>query len=115
MLNFLFNRHRAATKLFVEQLVDQLRKRYAPALDTTPGKRPSANRLTRIMEDTCAKAVAFQQEKSLGWLDKARLGNQFRWALSEAGYSKEFVDFATEAVIVSISRRASTQSPATPE
>jgi hypothetical protein len=86
-------------------LANQIAKRYPPALDSQPGKRPSVNRLTRITEDACAKAVEFHAEKKLGWLGKARLGNHFRWALAELGYTKEFVDFATEAVVVHISRK----------
>jgi hypothetical protein len=89
---------------FAEGLATQIQKRYPPELDNTPSKRPSVNRLTRIIEDACIKASEFGTQKQLGWLGKARLGNHFRWKLTEAGYRKEFVDFATEAVIVHISR-----------
>jgi hypothetical protein len=47
----------------------------------------------------------FQTEHRLGWLGKATLGNEFRWALSELGYRKDFVDFASEALVVQISRK----------
>ncbi len=101
-------------KEFAVDLASQLAKRYPPALDSQPGKRPSVNRLTRITEDACIKAIDFHQKKKLGWLGKARLGNHFRWALSELGYTKEFVDFATEAVVVHISRKQdSTGQPKT--
>ncbi len=90
---------------FAADLAAQLARRYPPALDSQPGKRPSINRLTRITEDACVKAVEFHSKHKLGWLGKSRLGNYFRWALSELGYSKEFVDFATEAVVVHVSRK----------
>ena len=89
---------------FARTLAGDIAKRYPPALDQQPDKRPSVNRLTRIMEDACHKAVEFQSEHRLGWLGKAKLGNAFRWQLAELGYRKEFVDFATEAVIVHISK-----------
>jgi len=90
---------------FAKRLAEDVAKRYPPALDQEPGKRPSVNRMTRIVEDVCAKAVQFQTERRLGWLGKARLGNAFRWELNSLGYQKDFVDLATEAVIVHISRK----------
>lgn len=95
---------------FAKDLAGRLAKRYPPELDKQPGKRPSVNRLTRIMEDTCAAAVEFREQNKLGWLGKARLGNAFRWELDEAGYSAEFVEFATEAVVVHLARK--TPAPA---
>ncbi len=92
-------------KLFATQLADRLAKRYPPALDCEPGRRPSVNRLTRIVEETCQQAVEFKVERKLGWLGQARLGNEFRWALTELGYTKEFIDFATEAVVVYLTRK----------
>ena len=105
MLSFLRLGRKSELKNFALDLADQIAKRYPPALDSQPGKRPSVNRLTRITEDACAKAVEFHDQHKLGWLSRARLGNDFRWALAELGYSKEFVDFATEAVVVHTSRK----------
>lgn len=105
MLSFLRPGRTSEIKEFAVDLADQIAKRYPPALDSQPGKRPSVNRLTRITEDACVKAVEFHDRHKLGWLSRARLGNDFRWALAELGYTKEFVDFATEAVIVHISRK----------
>jgi hypothetical protein len=90
---------------FAKALAQDIAKRYPPALDSQPGKRPSVNRLTRIVEDACAKALAFDEEQSLGWLAKAKLGNAFRWELTELGYQKDFVEMATEAVVVHLSRK----------
>lgn len=96
----------SAVEGFAKQLAQDIGKRYPAALDKQPGKRPSVNRLTRIMEDACAKAVEFQAQNRLGWLGKAKLGNSFRWELQEMGYQQDFVDFATEAVVVHLSRKA---------
>lgn len=96
---------------FAEGLVQQLIKRYPPALDNEPSKRPSVNRLTRILEDACARSVEFKNTKKLGWLGKAKLGNHFRWALIQAGYRKEFAELATEAIVLHISRPATAAEP----
>ena len=93
----------APIEAFAKSLAGDIAKRYPPALDKEPGKRPSVNRLTRIMEDACEKATTFRVEHSLGWLGKAKLANAFRWELAELGYQKDFVDFATEAVVVHLS------------
>lgn len=92
---------------FAKSLAAQIAKRYPPALDREPGKRPSLNRLTRIVEDACQKVVTFQAEHRLGVVGKAKLGNAFRWELTELGYQKDFVDLATEAVVVHLSRAPS--------
>ena len=96
-----------AVKEFAKDLALGIAKRYPPALDKEPDKRPSVNRMTRIIEDACKQAVDFKDAGKLGWLGKARLSNAFRWELVELGYRPDFVDLATEAVVVEISRRRS--------
>lgn len=91
---------RAPVAEFAKSLAQELAKRYPPTIDQQAEKRPSVNRLTRVMEDAVVKVAAFQAEHRLGWFGKAKLGNAFRWELVELGYTKEFVDLATEAVVV---------------
>lgn len=95
---------KAPIESFAKSLAEDMARRYPAALDQDPSRRPSVNRLTRIIEDACAQAVAFQSEHRLGWLGKARLGNAFRWQLAELGYRKEFIDFATEAIVVHVAK-----------
>lgn len=97
--------HKAPINQFAEQLAGEIAKRYPQHVDADPAKRPSVNRLTRIVEDACKKARTFQDEHKLGWMGKARLGNAFRWALKERGYRQDFIDLATEALIVYISKK----------
>jgi hypothetical protein len=92
---------------FAKSLADDVAKRYPPALDKDPAKRPSVNRVTRIIEDAAQKAAEFRTTNKLGWLGKARLGNSFRWELTQLGYHKEFIDVATEAVVVYLTRGSS--------
>ena len=74
---------RAPIEAFAKSLADEIAKRYPPELEKEPGKRPSVNRLTRIVEDVAEKAVTFRQQHGLGWYGKAKLGNAFRWELTE--------------------------------
>lgn len=90
---------------FPMELAKEIALRYPPSVDNQKGKRPSVNRLTRITEDACLKAVEFQKTHRLGWFRRAWLANRFRWTLTEMGYSSQFVLLATEALVVHISRK----------
>jgi hypothetical protein len=89
---------------FAHELADSLAKRYPPVLDVTPEKKISANRLTKVLEETLARAVEFQREHRLGTFGKAKLGNEFKWRLRELGYSEKFIDVATEGLMVYVTR-----------
>lgn len=89
---------------FAKSLAAELSRRYPPALDQAKEKKVSQNRIARVLEEAYQKAVQFNAEKQLGVYRKARLGNTFRWELTELGYSKPFVEMATEGLIVYISR-----------
>ena len=89
---------------FAKSLAQDIAKRYPPALDKDRERKVSQKRLATILEDACAKALEFKKSHKLGVYKKARLGNTFRWELTEMGYSKEFVETATEGVIVYLTR-----------
>jgi hypothetical protein len=50
--------------------------------------------------------VAKSQELELGVVGKARLSNNFKWALKEQGYPEAFIDLVTEALVVYMTRAA---------
>lgn len=95
---------------FAKSLATEISKRYPPSLDQAKEKKISQNRVARVLEEAYRKALAFRADKELGVYRKARLGNTFRWELTELGYSKPFVDMATEGLIVYISRHDSVQA-----
>jgi len=97
---------------FAADLATSLAKRYPPALDVSPEKRVSEHRLTKVLEETLAEAVAFQQQHKLGFFGKAKLGNEFRWKLKELGYTEKFIEVATEGLMVYLSRDPQTSAPA---
>ena len=89
---------------FAKNLALELSKRYPPALDKGSERRISMKRLTTILEDTFNRAIEFKRQHKLGVYKKARLGNTFRWELEQMGYSKKFIETATEGLIVYITR-----------
>ena len=92
---------------FAKGLAQEIAKRYPPTMDKgTSERKISQKRLTVILEDAFGKATDYKNQHKLGVYKKARLGNTFRWELEELGYSKKFIETATEGLVVYISRKA---------
>ena len=90
---------------FARTLAESVAKRYPPALDKAKDRKVSVNRITKVLEDTFTKAVEFDRGGKLGLYKRARLGNSFKWELKELGYSAQFVDVATEGLIIYLTRK----------
>lgn len=97
---------------FAKSLAESVAKRYPPALEKSPEKKMSVNRISKVLEDTFDKAVEFQRANKLGVYKRARLGNSFRWELKSLGYGSSFIDVATEGLIVYITREPKAASNA---
>jgi hypothetical protein len=97
--------------IFAKALAQDLAKRFPPALENSPEKKISPNRITKVLEEAVGKAVTFNRDQRLGTIGKAKLGNTFRWELKELGYSDNFVEVATEALIVYITRKPEVSAP----
>ena len=97
---------------FAKRLAGELASRYPASVEQSPEKRISVNRITRLLEEIFAQAASFKDEHQLGWIKKAKLGNSFRWELKELGYSEEFIEVATEGLIVYVTRKSA--APARP-
>ena len=95
---------------FAKSLAQEIAKRFPPTLANDPQRMVSPKRLTTSIEDVCEKAAQFKDEKKLGVFKKASLGNTFQWELKEMGYNEKFVEIATEALIVYITRRPAASS-----
>ena len=79
----------------------ELVKRVPPsALDSHTKK--AAVRLKNTHEAIFARAGKFARTHKLNIYKKARFGNQFRWALKEAGYPREFVESWTYELVTLI-------------
>lgn len=90
---------------FAKNLALELSKRYPPALSKEGAQKLSQKRLSTLLEQTYKSAIDFKEQHKLGFYKKARLGNTFRWQLEDLGYNKEFIETATEGLVVYISRK----------
>jgi len=97
-------------EVFAKSLSDAIAKRYPPALDKSRERRVSPNRITKVLEDAMEQASTYAASQRLGVYKKAKLANAFKWELKELGYSDQFIDVATEGLIVYITR-GSDKSP----
>jgi len=93
----------------IDEFAKQLARELAAACPLSkeqPG-RPQATpkQLWSALEAVCGKALEFRKEHKLGIYKKARLGNTFRWELTEMGYDKAFAEDATQRLIVRIARK----------
>lgn len=94
----------ASDKALARSLVAELVHALSPAMISSKRKILSVNKVTRLLEQTFHRATEHQQNARLGFVRRAVLANAFKWELLEAGYPKDFVDMATEGLVVELSR-----------
>lgn len=87
---------------FALQIAEKVERQFPPKSEPQLAKKGAQRRLEGVLQPIMNDLVGFQREHQLGWIGKARLGNAFRWALAEKGYSKEFVEALTEGVVRTI-------------
>jgi len=83
----------------------ELVKRAPPAALDSHTKK-AAERLRNTHDAIFARAGKFARTHRLNLYKKARLGNQFRWALREAGYPREFVEAWTHELVLLVTLSA---------
>jgi hypothetical protein len=90
---------------FAVAIARDLAKQYPPALANDPKRMFSEKRTAAIIEAACLSAVEYAKKSPLNSLKKAKLANTFRWELNELGFNDGFVEVATEALLVYVTRR----------
>jgi hypothetical protein len=93
----------AEEKTFAKQMADRLEKELPPALMQERSKLLTVNKITRMLERTYQLAKSYQVEVRMGWIRRAVLANYFKWCLRNKGYPDDFVDIATEGLVVEFS------------
>ena len=104
MLKFL---SAAAEKAFAAELAVRLEKDVPPGQMLANIGAMSVNRITRMLERTYQAGAEYQKTNGLGMFKRAILANSFKWELKTRGYPDNFVDIATEGLVVELSKAAS--------
>lgn len=86
------------------QLVDTLVKLLPPKVIDGKRKVLSVNKISGTLEKIYADAAQFTLDHKSGFYKRSVLANTFRWALDEKGYPKDFINMATEGLVIEISR-----------
>jgi len=83
---------------FATGLAADLARRFPPASEARTDAG-AVHQVRVILEGLTARAVRYHEQHKLGVYKKAKLGNVFRWKLTELGYSKEFVERVTKELV----------------
>jgi hypothetical protein len=84
-----------------QAIAAELAKRIPPSKLDSHTKQ-AANRLRNTHDAVFARVGKYARTHKLNIYKKARFGNQFRWALREAGYPPEFVESWTYELVLLI-------------
>jgi hypothetical protein len=85
--------------VFADAMVEKIARQFPPTSEPQLVKKGARRRLEAILEHIMKDLDDFQQQAQLGWIGKARLGNAFRWKLTDRGFSKQFAEALTEGII----------------
>lgn len=91
---------------FARWVVNEVVQRMPPSSLGT-ADRKTTDRIHRMNEFVSARAVALATEQRPNFYKRARLANQVKWGLREAGYEKGFADTFTYelATLITVNTR----------
>jgi hypothetical protein len=92
------------------ELVQRIRRELPPSVLEKGGKGITVNKITRVLERTYIAAINYQKEKGLNFIRRVILVHNFKWTLRNNNYSPEFIDMATEGLVVSLSKKNISES-----
>lgn len=94
-----------AEKALAKELAAQINKNLSPRLMNERRQVLSANKISRLLEQSFEIAKAYQSEHKLGLIKRAVLANTFRWELRSCGYPDDFINVATEGLVVELEKK----------
>lgn len=94
-------------KAAVLSAIDKLAKELPASVIIAGRGKASVNKVTRLLERTYGEIVSISGPRGFGFVGRALIANVFKWGLMDKGYPDEFVEMATEGLIVALSRNKS--------
>jgi hypothetical protein len=89
---------------FGTKLAQDLARRFPPASEARTDKA-AQRQVKDILDDLATQAARYHRQHKLGVYKTAKLGNVFKWKLSELGYSAAFVENATGEIVRRLAAR----------
>lgn len=102
MLNFFTHK---GEKALAAKLANQIAAEIKPVLMTERRQQLSTNKISRQLELAYSIAAEYQKNNRIGFIKRAVLANAFKWELKNIGYPDDFIDVATEGLIVELSKK----------
>jgi hypothetical protein len=66
--------------------------------------------VSRLLEQAFETAKEHQAQTGMSFMKRAILANSFKWELEEKGYPKDFINVATEGLVVELSKARQSRS-----
>lgn len=92
-------------KSLAQELARRLEKELPPTVMESRRKILSVNKITRILENIYSKAQSHQKQHRIGFIKRAVLANNFKWELKKLNYPNDFVEMATEGLVIELSKK----------
>lgn len=96
-----------AEKALAKELSSQLVKNLSPKLMRERRQVLSANKISRLLEQSFEIAQAYQVSHRMGMIKRAVLANSFRWELKSSGYPDDFINVAIEGLVIELAKKNS--------
>lgn len=97
---------------FAQEIANKIARHYPVSVEAKLKTVGGKKRLSGVVESVFDEVERYQAQSRMGWMRKARFGNELKWRLKEVGYSEEFVDALTEGIVthLAMSGRKTVQS-----
>lgn len=96
-------------KSVASAMVDLLFKELPPDMVSREKGVISVNKITRALERAIELAKKHQQDRRLGTFGRARFANYLKWELVGRGYPPDFVELATESLVMELAKLVHSQ------
>lgn len=87
---------------FARDLAREFASRYPLEMAKGSPDKKQEKKLGRALNYVYRQAREFRHDRRLGVYGTARLGNGFKWELREMGYQYDFIEEATNGLILSV-------------
>lgn len=94
----------SSEKVLAQELVKKLSIELPATLMENRRKVLSVNKITRLLEQTYLMAYNYQRLHKIGFIKRSVLANYFKWELKNSKYPSDFIEMATEGLIVALTK-----------
>ncbi len=100
-------------KALARDLAAQIVKNISPKLMSDRRQVLSAKKISRLLEQSYEIANTYQASHKLGMIKRAILANNFKWELKSSGFPDDFINVATEGLLIGLTKKKPPQPPLT--